>query len=79
MVEGVEGAWFENLVANHFLKKLHSLEDPTPDKYEPNFLKDKTGHEIDFLNQKNKTPVALIEEKFLSPQATDLSTITESV
>jgi hypothetical protein len=62
-VEGDSGAQFENLVASHLLKKIHFLEDCTGDRYELNYLRDKTGHEIDFLIQKNRKPIALIEAK----------------
>ena len=62
-VEGDEGARFENLVANHLLKRIHFLEDSTGDRYELNYLRDKNGHEIDFLIQKNRKPIALIEAK----------------
>ena len=62
-VTGNEGAKFENLVANHLLKRLHFLEDSTGDKYELNYLRDKEGHEIDFLIVKNRKPILLIEAK----------------
>ena len=62
-VEGDEGARFENLVANHLLKRIHFLEDSTGDRYELNYLRDKNGHEIDFLIQKNRKPIAIIEAK----------------
>ncbi len=67
-VESDIGAKFENLVATHLLKKIHFLEDSTGDKYELNYLRDKNGHEIDFLIQKNRRPIALIEVKVSDTQ-----------
>lgn len=62
-VEGDSGSKFENLVATHLLKKIHFLEDSTGDKYELNYLRDRNGHEVDFLIIKNKKPFLLIEAK----------------
>jgi predicted AAA+ superfamily ATPase len=58
-----DGAKFENLVATHLLKKIHYLEDLSGDTYELNYLRDKVGHEIDFIILKNKKPIILIEAK----------------
>lgn len=62
-VAGDEGAKFENLVASHLYKRIQFLEDLYGDKYELNYLRDKTGHEIDFVILKNNKPVCLIEAK----------------
>lgn len=62
-VVGDEGVKFENLVANHLIKRLHFLEDLYGDKYELCYLRDKQGHEIDFVIVKNNKPVMLIEAK----------------
>ncbi len=62
-VVGDVGARFENLVANHLLKRLHFLEDLTGDSYDLSYLRDKQGHEIDFVIVKNRKPVMLIEAK----------------
>jgi hypothetical protein len=62
-VEGDEGAKFENLVATHLFKRVQFLEDLYGDKYELNYLRDKNGHEIDFVIIKNNKPVCLIEAK----------------
>lgn len=62
-VVGDEGAKFENLVASHLYKRIQFLEDLYGDKYELNYLRDKNGHEIDFVILKNKKPVCLIEAK----------------
>lgn len=57
------GAKLENLVATHLLKKIHFLEDSQGDRYELNYLRDKEGHEVDFVIVKNRKPVCLIEVK----------------
>jgi predicted AAA+ superfamily ATPase len=62
-VIGEEGVRFENLVANHLFKRIHFLEDLTGDSYDLGYLRDKQGHEIDFVIVKNKRPVMLIEAK----------------
>ena len=62
-VSGDDGAKFENLVASHLHKRIQFLEDLYGDKYELNYLRDKNGHEIDFVILKNNKPVCLIEVK----------------
>lgn len=62
-VDGTPGARFENLVANHLLKKIHFLEDSTGERYELNYVRDRNGHEVDFLIVKNRKPFLLIEVK----------------
>ncbi len=62
-VSGDEGSRLENLVANHLLKRIHFLEDTSGDTYELCYLRDKQGHEIDFVIVKNRKPVMLIEAK----------------
>ncbi len=62
-VYGDEGAKFENLVATHLYKRIQFLEDLYGDKYELNYLRDKNGHEVDFVILKNNKPVCLIEAK----------------
>jgi predicted AAA+ superfamily ATPase len=62
-VYGDEGAKFENLVATHLYKRIQFLEDLYGDKYELNYLRDKNGHEVDFVILKNNRPVCLIEAK----------------
>lgn len=62
-IDGDEGARLENLVASHLLKRIHFLEDLYGDKYELNYIRDKQGHEIDFVIVKNGRPVCLIETK----------------
>jgi predicted AAA+ superfamily ATPase len=62
-VDGDDGAKFENLVASHLLKRIQFLEDLYGDRYELNYLRDKNGHEVDFIILKNNKPVCLIEAK----------------
>lgn len=62
-VEGDIGSKFENLVANHLLKKIQFLEDATGEKYELNYVRDRNGPEVDFLIVKNRKPLLLIEAK----------------
>jgi predicted AAA+ superfamily ATPase len=62
-VNGTDGAKVENLVANHLLKRIQYLEDLTGDRYELNYLRDRDGHEVDFLIVKNRRPLLLIEVK----------------
>ena len=44
-------------------KRIQFLEDLNGDTYELNYLRDKNGHEIDFVILKNNKPVCLIEVK----------------
>jgi predicted AAA+ superfamily ATPase len=62
-VFGDEGAKFKNLVGTHLYKRIQFLEDLYGDKYELNYLRDKNGHEVDFVIVKNNRPVCLIEVK----------------
>ena len=58
-----EGARIENLIATHLLKRIQFLEDFQGDRYELNYLRDKEGHEIDFVILKNGKPVCMVEVK----------------
>lgn len=62
-VEGGLGARFENLVATHLLKKIQFLEDSTGERYELNYIRERGGHEVDFVIVKNRKPILLIEAK----------------
>ncbi|OGQ08779.1 MAG: hypothetical protein A3G32_06365 [Deltaproteobacteria bacterium RIFCSPLOWO2_12_FULL_40_28] len=62
-VMGDESKRFENLVANHLLKKLHYLEDSRGYRYELNYLRDKEGREVDFVIVKEGKIEELIEVK----------------
>ena len=59
-----EGARFENLVANHLLKKIHYLEDRKGLNFELKYLRDKESREVDFVLLKDFKVFALIEVKF---------------
>jgi predicted AAA+ superfamily ATPase len=63
-VLGDEGAVFENLVATHLLKQIHFKEDQTGDRYGLFYLRDKEGHEVDFVITKNRKVEELIEVKW---------------
>lgn len=58
------GAKFENLVASHLLKRIHFLEDSQGDRYELKYLRDKEGHEVDFVILRERKPICLIEAKW---------------
>lgn len=62
-----QGARFENLVANHLLKKIHFLEDRDGYRYELRFIRDKQGREIDFVIIKEGYIDQLIEVKYSDP------------
>jgi len=68
-VQGDVGAKFENLVANHLLKKNHFLEDSTGDRYELSYIRDRDGHEVDFVIIKNRKPILLVEAKVSDTKA----------
>ena len=61
---GDEGACFENLVANHLLKKIHYLEDLEGYRYELRYIRDKEGREVDFAILKEGQVIELIEAKY---------------
>lgn len=63
-VDGDEGAIFENLVANHLLKRIHFLEDSTGHSYMLQYLRDKEGREVDFVIVKDNQVEELIEVKW---------------
>jgi uncharacterized protein len=63
-VDRDEGAKFENLVANHLLKRIQYLQDGSGHRYELCYLRDKEKHEVDFVIVKDKKPVALVEAKW---------------
>lgn len=67
-VVGDEGAVFENLVANHLLKRLHFNQDYTGKKWELQFIRDKEQREIDFAIVCDGKLIELIEVK-LSEQS----------
>lgn len=62
-VLGDEGAIYENLVANHLLKKIQFVEDYEGYRQELLFIRDKEGREVDFAITKDKKLEMLIEAK----------------
>ena len=63
-VIGDEGARFENLVATHLLKRIQFLEDSQGFRYELRYVRDKEGHEVDFVVLKDGVVDELIEAKY---------------
>ncbi len=63
-VLGDEGARFENLVATHLLKELHYREDKTGERWELRYVRDKEGHEVDFVVTRENQVYELIEAKW---------------
>lgn len=63
-----EGAIFENLVANHLLKRIHFLEDRDGYRYELRYIRDKQGREVDFVILKEGKVDELIEVKYSDPK-----------
>ncbi len=57
------GGRFENLVAMHLLKFCHFLEDTEGHAVELFYLRDRTGHEVDFLVTHNRRPWFAVEAK----------------
>jgi uncharacterized protein len=57
----VKAIRFKNLVATHLLKWMHFLEDFEGDRWALHHLRDKAGHEVDFVLTKNRKLVALID------------------
>ena len=64
MVNGDEGARFENLVACALLKEIHRLEDVAGEQLGLHFIRDKDGREIDFVITRNREPEHLVEVKW---------------
>lgn len=59
----VESARLENIVASHLLKLCHFLYDAQGYKAELHYLRDRDGHEVDFLIAVDKKPWMAIEVK----------------
>lgn len=58
-----EAARFENLVAGHFLKACHYWTDTGEGEFDLYYLRDKEGHEIDFLIVRDRVPWLPVEVK----------------
>jgi predicted AAA+ superfamily ATPase len=57
------GPRFENLIALHLLKLVHYLQDCEGFDVELYYLRDKAGHEVDFLVTSGKKPWFAVEAK----------------
>lgn len=57
------GARFENLVASHLLKLVHHLEDRDGHRARLCYVRDRQGHEIDFLVTVDESPWFAVEVK----------------
>ena len=64
MVQGDEGAKLENLVACALLKELHRAQDVDGAALGLHYLRNRDGHEIDFLITREQQPAQLIEVKW---------------
>lgn len=58
-----EGARLENLVASHLLKFCHFLHDAHGYRAELSYLRDRDGHEVDFLVSVDRKPWFAVEVK----------------
>ncbi len=58
------GSRFENMVATHFLKKIHYLEDSQGMCLDLKYIRDKESREVNFVILKNNKVFALIEVKY---------------
>ena len=59
-----DGDRFENLVACHFLKRLHFLQDSEGERCELRYIRDKEKREVDFVIIRDHKVEELIEVKF---------------
>ena len=57
------GSRFENLLASHLLKFVHELQDVDGHDVELMYLRDRAGHEVDFLLTSSGRPWMAIEAK----------------
>jgi predicted AAA+ superfamily ATPase len=63
-VQGDIGARFENAVACSLLKEIDFTNDRLGAKLELHYLRDRLGHELDFLVSDHQTPYLAIEAKW---------------
>ena len=64
MVQGAQGVKLENLVACALLKEIHRCRDVQGEEFNLHYIRNKEGHEIDFLITSDKQPRQLIEVKW---------------
>ncbi|MBS0619602.1 MAG: ATP-binding protein [Spirochaetes bacterium] len=62
------GLRWENMLAAHLLQRCHFLQDSEGERCELNFLRDRDGHEVDFLLTQNGKPTQIIEAKLSETQ-----------
>ncbi len=67
-VIGDESARFENLVATHLLKEMNFLQDSSGERWDLHYVRNKEGHEVDFVLVRDRTVVELIEAKWSDPK-----------
>ena len=60
------GARYENFIASHLLKLVHSLTDNGYGTYELFYLRDKEQREVDFCVTRNNEPWFILEAKMSS-------------
>lgn len=58
-----DGARFENAVASHLLKSVHTWTDLGYGEYDLRYFRDRDGNEVDFVLTDRRRPVALFECK----------------
>ena len=63
-----DGARFENLIASHLLKACDFWTDAGMGKFALHYLRDKSGHEIDFLITRDNKPWLPIEVKLTNAE-----------
>lgn len=60
-----KGLRFENVIANHLLKRIHFTEDTQGREIELRYFKDNEQREVDFVVTEDNLPVLFIETKFV--------------
>jgi predicted AAA+ superfamily ATPase len=64
LVQGSNGIRLENLVACALLKEVHRCQDVEGEEMDLHYIRNKEGHEIDFLITQDGQPQQLIEVKW---------------
>lgn len=59
-----KGLRFENIIANHLLKRIHFTEDTQGREIELRYFKDNEQREVDFVITEDNLPILFIETKF---------------
>lgn len=58
-----DGARFENMVASHLLKAVHTWTDQGHGDFDLQYVRDREKREVDFLVTESRRPVVLVETK----------------